>query len=179
MNIDWSKAPEDATHAGATTGLNIHVFYNDIREDKYSYWYDVGDGWREDVTGNPSCTPLIERPKKQEAWDGVGLPPVNCFCETLDEDADCWVKVEIYAHTEFMGEAHACAKNGTDMFYGLAREFRAIKTAEQMEEEERERTRKIGVAQMMEHIHFSLPKELWGECEPACYALYEAGYRKK
>ena len=48
-----------------------------------------------------------ERPKKQEAWDGVGLPPVNCFCETLDEDADCWVKVEIYAHTEFMGETHA------------------------------------------------------------------------
>ena len=121
----------------------------------------------------------ISMPDLVVKWDGEGLPPVNCFCETLDEDANCWVKVEIYAHTELMGETHACAKNGTDMFYGLAREFRAIKTAEQMEEEERERTRKIGVAQMMEHIHFSLPKELWGECEPACYALYEAGYRKK
>lgn len=179
MNIDWSKAPEDATHAGTTAGNQIPVFYKDILDDGYSYHYDDNEGWRTWGEGEPYCKPLIERPKKQEAWDGEGLPPVDCLCETFDVDANCWVKVEIYAHTELMGETNVCAKNGTDMFYGLAHEFRPIKTPEQLAAEERERTRKIGVAQMMEHIHFSLPKELWGECEPACYALYEAGYRKQ
>lgn len=179
MNIDWI---EGATHYGI--GDDCPVFFrNIIKGESYEFKNVYSSGimadWLECTGYIDIQNGLVERPKKQEAWDGEGLPPVNCFCEALDEYADSWVKVEIYAHTEFMGETHACAKNGTDMFYGLAHEFRAIKTAEQMEEEERERTRKIGVAQMMEHIHFSLPKELWGECEPACYALYEAGYRKQ
>lgn len=169
MNIDWSKAPEDATHAGTTTRLQIPVFYKNVREDEYSYWYDDGDGWREDVTGNPACAPLIERPKKQEAWNGEGLPPVNCFCETLDEDVDCWVKVEIYAHTEFMGEAHACAKNGTDMFYGLAHEFRPIKTAEQIAAEKRENA----VNEMVDSLN------RYNSIHEACGMLYDCGYRKQ
>lgn len=176
MNIDWSKAPEDATHAGTTTRLQIPVFYKNVREDEYSYWYDDGYGWREDVTGNPACAPLIERPKKQEAWNGEGLPPVNCFCETLDEDVDCWVKVEIYAHTEFMGEAHACAKNGTDMFYGLAHEFRPIKTAEQLAEEEKV----TAIAEMRAVVIAASDRKraTIAECT-ATVALYEAGYRKQ
>lgn len=179
MNIDWI---EGATHYGI--GDDCPVFFrNIIKGESYEFKNVYSSGimanWMKCTGYIDIPNGLVERPKKQEAWCGEGLPPVNCFCETLDEDADCWVKVEIYAHTEFMGEAHACAKNGTDMFYGLAHEFRAIKTPEQLAAEERERTRNIGVAQMMEHIHFSLPKELWGECEPACYALYEAGYRKQ
>ena len=170
MNIDWSKAPEDATHAGTTTRLQIPVFYKDIREDKYSYWYDDGDGWQEDVIGHPACTPLIECPKKQEAWDGEGLPHVNCFCETLDEDINCWVKVEIYSHTEFMGEAHACAKNGTDMFYGLAHEFRPIKTAEQLAEEERE-----DAANKM----FQRFGGIGGLTKKQCIWVISEGYRKQ
>lgn len=109
-----------------------------------------------------------ERPKKQEAWDGEGLPPVNCFCETLDEDADCWVKVEIYAHTEFMGETHACAKNGTDMFFGLANEFRPIKTAEQLAEEERK-----SQLELMHKIYMEGASEHKG----GLAALYDAGYK--
>lgn len=176
MNIDWSKAPEDATHAGTTTRLQIPVFYKNIREDKYSYWHADGDGWREDAIGNPACTPLIERPKKQEALDWDGLQPVNCFCETLDEDADCWVKVEIYAHTEFMGESHACAKNGTDMFYGLAHDFRPIKTAEQLAEEEKV----AAIAEMRAVLMAASDRKsvTLVECL-ATVALYEAGYRKQ
>lgn len=170
MNIDWSKAPEDATHAGTTIRLQIPVFYKDIREAKYSYWYDDGDGWREDVTGNPACTPLIERPKKQEACSGEGLPPVNCFCETLDDDADCWVKVEIYAHTEFKGDTYACAKNETDMFYGLAHEFRQIKTAEQLAEEELE-----DAANKM----FQRFGGIGGLTKKQCIWVVSEGYRKQ
>ena len=109
--------------------------------------------------------------KKKDSWDGEGLPPVNCFCETFDEDANCWVKVEIYAHTEFMGETHACAKNGTDMFFGLAHEFRPIKTAEQVAAEEREKA----IADMMEVTSDGI------SCigKDDALALYKAGYRKQ
>ena len=165
MNIDWSKAPEDATHAGSFKG-------------KFSCWYKLGSGWVweymsdlsfswEKVSGNLPASDLIERPKKQEAWNGEGLPPVNCFCETLDEDVDCWVKVEIYAHTEFMGETHACAKNGTDMFFGLAHEFRPIKTAEQLAEEE--------IQAIRDEIRWQKPQ--LGPCPVA--QLYNKGYRKQ
>lgn len=124
---------------------------------------------------NLSAWDLIVRPKKQEAWNGYGLPPVNCFCETLDEDVDCWVKVEIYAHTEFMGETHACAKNGTDMFYGLAHEFRPIKTAEQLAEEERK-------SQILDMIDsFGTDTAIWGRdaVMEICGHLWEYGYRKQ
>lgn len=175
MNIDWSKAPVDATHAGTTAGNQIPVFYKDILDDGYSYHYDDNEGWRTWGEGEPYCKPLIERPKKQYAWDGEDLPPVNCFCETLDEDADCWVKVEIYAHTEFMGETHACAKNCTDMFFGLAHEFRPIKTAEQLAEQERK-------SQILDMIDsFGTDTDIWGRdaVMEICGHLWEYGYRKQ
>lgn len=108
-----------------------------------------------------------ERPKNQEAWDGEGLPPVDCLCETFDVDANCWVKVEIYAHTELMGETNVCAKNGTDMFYGLAREFRPIKTAEKLAEEE--------IQAIRDEIRWQKPQ--LGPCPVA--QLYNKGYRKQ
>ena len=175
MNIDWSKAPEDATHVGTKQVPGVTCWYK-LKEGVFYFWYCTNDdldfdGWAESK-GDPIHTPLIERPKKQEAWYGVGLPPVNCFCETLDEDADCWVKVEIYAHTEFMGETHACAKNGTDMFYGLAHEFRPIKTAEQLAAEERDKAVFEIAHILIDNRHDSAEYHQAGR-------IYDAGYRKQ
>ena len=171
MNIDWSKAPEDATHAGNSPyEKGVITWFKGI-SDPASRNYFMNEGsmnaWAIS-SENLSAWDLIVRPKKQEAWSGEGLPPVNCFCEALDEDADCWVKVEIYAHTEFMGEAHACAKNGTDMFYGLAHEFRPIKTAEQLAEEERK-----SQIEVMHKIYMEGASEHKG----GLAALYDAGYK--
>lgn len=179
MNIDWSKAPEGATHAGNSPYEKGVVTWFKGISDPTSRNHFMNEGsmnaWAIS-SENLSAWDLIERPNKQEAWDGEGLPPVNCFCETLDEDADCWVKVEIYAHTEFMGETHACAKNGTDMFYGLAHEFRPIKTAEQLAEEEKIAT----IAEMRAVVIAASDRKraTIAECI-ATVALYEAGYRKQ
>ena len=172
INIDWSYAPSGATHFHKGD-----IMYRPHWR-KSGFYCDLGleaFGWIKDTYPSP-ISECIERPKKQEAWDGVGLPPVNCFCETLDEDADCWVKVEIYAHTEFMGETHACAKNGTDMFYGLAREFRPIKTAEQLADEEKVEA----IAEMRAVVIAASDRKraTIAECT-ATVALYEAGYRKQ
>ncbi len=172
INIDWSYAPSGATHFHKGD-----IMYRPHWR-KSGFYCDLGleaFGWIKDTYPSP-ISECIERPKKQEAWDGEGLPPVNCFCETIDEDADRWVKVEIYAHTEFMGEAHACAKNGTDMFYGLAHEFRPIKTAEQLAEEE-----KVAAIAEMQSVVMSASGctvSTISECL-AIVALYEAGYRKQ
>lgn len=179
MNIDWSKAPEDASHAGNSPYEKGVVTWFKGISDQSSRNYFMNEGsmnaWAIS-SENLSAWDLIVRPKKQEAWNGYGLPPVNCFCETLDEDVDCWVKVEIYAHTEFMGEAHACAKNGTDMFYGLAHEFRQIKTAEQLAEEEK--VTAIAEMQSVVMAASGCMVSTISECL-AIVALYEAGYRKQ
>ena len=176
MNIDWI---EGATHYGI--GDDCPVFFrNIIKGESYEFKNVYSSGimadWMECTGYIDIPNGLVERPKKQGVWDGVGLPPVNCFCETLDEDADCWVKVEIYAHTEFMGESHACAKNGTDMFYGLAHDFRPIKTAEQLAEEEKV----AAIAEMRAVLMAASDRKsvTLVECI-ATVALYEAGYRKQ
>ena len=176
MNIDWI---EGATHYGI--GDDCPVFFrNIIKGESYEFKNVYSSGimadWMECTGYIDIPNGLVERPKKQGVWDGVGLPPVNCFCETLDEDADCWVKVEIYAHTEFMGESHACAKNGTDMFYGLAHDFRPIKTAEQLAEEEKV----AAIAEMRAVLMAASDRKsvTLVECI-ATVALYEAGYLKQ
>lgn len=168
MNIDWSKAPEEATHKYPDTDC----FYK-LVEDVWHLIYDDGESVVSASIYHGEIKPsdLIERPKKQEAWNGEGLPPVNCFCETLDEDADCWVKVEIYAHTEFKGDTYACAKNETDMFYGLAHEFRPIKTAEQVAAEEREKA----IEEMIRTTSDGITCMDRYDAE----LLYKAGYRKQ
>jgi len=164
MNIDWSKAPEDATHFNRS-GL-FFKFDENLNARFYDGFWWRGNGLK--LGDYDTVGELIERPKKQEAWDGEGLPPVDCLCETFDVDANCWVKVEIYAHTELMGETNVCAKNGTDMFYGLAHEFRPIRTAEQLAEEERK-----SQLELMHKIYMEGASEHKG----GIAALYDAGYK--
>lgn len=170
MNIDWI---EGATHYGIGDDCSV-FFRNIIKGESYEFKNVYSSGimadWLECTGYIDIPNGLVERPKKQEAWDGDGLPPVNCFCETLDDDADFWVKVEIYAHTEFKGDTYACAKNETDMFYGLAHEFRPIKTAEQLADEERE-----DAANKM----FKRFGGIGGLTKKQCIWVISEGYRKQ
>lgn len=175
INIDWSYAPCGATHFHKGD-----IMYRPHWR-KSGFYCDLGleaFGWIKDTYPSP-ISECIDRPKKQGAWDGVGLPPVNCFCETLDEDADCWVKVEIYAHTEFMGETHACAKNGTDMFFGLAHEFRPIKTAEQLSEEERDKARTEVLNAMTSKTMGFETEDQWQQRMKVVGEMLDMGYRKQ
>lgn len=179
MNIDWSKAPEDATHAGNSPyEKGVITWFKGI-SDPASRNYFMNEGsmnaWAIS-SENLSAWDLIERPKKQEAWDGEGLPPVGITCEVRDDDDNCWVVVDVYVHTEFKGDTYACAKNETDMFYGLAHDFRPIKTAEQLAEEEKV----TAIAEMRAVVIAASDRKraTIAECT-ATVALYEAGYRKQ
>ena len=98
MRVDWSKAPEDATHAHAVSGRFLrwivgHWWIWTIRDCGDPFWA---------CTEWPSVNPehIIPRPKPQSSeWDG-GLPPVGCECEMLHPGIEAygWQKVIIKAH---------------------------------------------------------------------------------
>lgn len=188
MNIDWSKVPEDATHAGATTRLQIPVFYKDIREDKYSYWYADGDGWREDAIGRPACTPLIERPKKQEAWNGVGLPPVGIECEVLwSITHHTYVTCLIIAHDEGSAVFRFTSGPQKGVYHSeIAKDawmpfqsFRPIKTAEQLAEEERDKARTEVLNAMISNTMGFDTEDQWQQRIKVVGEMLDMGYRKQ
>lgn len=89
MNIDWSKAPEGATHVDTKFNYfcNKDGFYD-------SGGYLVPDnnqaGWG---TGR-----YIPRPTEQPAWSGKGFPPVGTEVEYCVADCEQWGKGKILVY---------------------------------------------------------------------------------
>ena len=122
-------------------------------------------------------------PKKQEAWDGEGLPPEKCDCEVLwSSDTGEYVTATVLAHDQggaivryTSGKNKGCISEqivGCFNFKGCQiPNFRPIKTAEQLAEEEREKA----IADMMEVTSDGI------SCigQDDALALYKAGYRKQ
>ena len=140
MNIDWSKAPEDATHAGNSPYEKGVVTWFKGISDPASRNYFMNEGsmnaWAIS-SENLSAWDLIERPKKQDAWDGEGLPPVGTVCDMHIDDFG-WITGTVVVHID-LDEPTAVAHNGREVFHGNASAFRPIKTDEQLEEEEKKK----------------------------------------
>ena len=68
MSIDWSKAPEGATHAAFLPDIQQHIFFK-FADDR---WFDVKNKEWSYVGGKPNFD-LIERPKTltQAVFDGL------------------------------------------------------------------------------------------------------------
>lgn len=163
-DIDWSKAPADATHYSPPQGVFIGLWAKQIdgvwyyHRNDYEGWY-YGAQPRKDEN-------YIARP----AWPGTGLPPVGTVCEIKHPDLG-WVKCEIVAHKYFDcgSKPHAIAwidENTMDQSQG--NRLRPIRTPEQIAAEEREK----GVAEMMNF------RQSFDSAEEFARNLYEAGYRK-
>lgn len=180
MNIDWIKAPEDATHYAEVDSSRV-CWYMVKSESEYAYAYqDEGfscERWTE-ICGSPGHKPLIERPKKQDVWGGVGLPPIGmASCEYLGAHKyDEWTVVNIFAHyghTVFVdfGDGWRAEKDSS--------RFRPIKTAEQLEEEEREKEA-IELYLTMQPASNSKAWDNIGDYARDRYRLaISSGYRKK
>lgn len=166
--IDWSKAPEGATHylpSNAEHGYQaMWYMHNGI------HWYAIAaDGtepryWMIDDYELDIFVPmLIQRPS---AWSGDGLPPVGTVCED-----DAGNEVVIVAH--HVNGVHAIFAESLEaglLYYGSAGEFRPIRTPEQIAAEEREKA-----LDAMVNCSPLLDK---GWSRKVCEALYDNGYRK-
>lgn len=167
MDIDWSKAPEGATHYDPLDN-------NWLRQvvGKALVWCGGGTGWGEKTWQYNNDLSTIRRLiVRALPWSGEGLPPVGTVCE--NNNGSYWVKVLIVAHDIVDGENRAVfrfAGEGMESYYGEpASEFRPIRTADQIAAEER----KNGIRAMMGAIGFSRSVLSNKDCE----ILWDAGYR--
>lgn len=160
MNIDWSKAPEGATHWD--TGMNNRVAGWMRLDGGIWYWWPAEDAfsclkkWHASLNQHMvKSEGFVARPT---SWAGEGLPPVGTVCQfaggfsceedPFDKDLREGDKVTIIAHFKDgpaelaaftfnagkrnPGRGTACVEQGSS---GC---FRPIRTPEQIAAEERE-----------------------------------------
>jgi hypothetical protein len=116
-NIDWSKAPEGATHLDTKFNYfcNKDGFYSSI-----GYLVPDNDqaGWGTDR--------YIPRPTEQPQWSGEGLPPVGSAIEVRRNDND-WYKAFVVAH-DAGRVVYRCDHDMTTYGWTIGKGFRPIKS---------------------------------------------------
>jgi hypothetical protein len=162
IDIDWSKAPEDATHHGR--GEDCCYWAKCV--DGQQYFINIS-GWDngnwKPVTERYDYAFLTARPKSE--WTGEGLPPVGVEFEWRYV-YHAWKRGEAL----YIGSVYVILKdcNEEQHYYLRDMQFRPIRTPEQIAAEERDRCVQKMAKELEEsdHKHGSL------------YALYDLGYRK-
>ncbi|AVE32265.1 hypothetical protein [Pseudomonas aeruginosa] len=179
MSIDWSKAPEGATH-WEPRGPDFGEGWMKKEGNEWFYW---GEGTNKWFKGKLSCNVSAEREatfeaRPQDTWDGQGLPPVGTVCEYRCHDNICepkdWTVVHVLAHanhgsdTAMLLAEDVSGEPGT--MYGriwIPRTCRPLRTPEQIAAEEREKA--------IEEMCFAEETLTVKQAK----ALYEAGYRRQ
>ena len=166
--IDWSKAPEGATHRSATAWFK--------RDEVGVYLFDAGM-WCLLPWGKSQLDWFWERPSP--AWSGEWLPPVGVKCE-FEPHNDVWgfstLEVSectvIAYHNGFvwldLGEPGIPVATRVDKI-----DFRPIRTPEQIAADERE----VAVNGMLMAANPAGHRA--GYTRQLMECLYEAGYRKQ
>lgn len=172
-DIDWSKAPEDATHWHDKYDCYVACW---VKEQEGQRYYSRADGlsrkWMIDRNPLP-IEKCIPRHVAQPAWAGDGMPPVGTVCE-VEPHNTYWglvtlgpVEMKIAAYHDDLvwlidkeGKSHWTRTDKAD--------FRPARTPEQIAAEEREKAieemARIGTMA-------DTPKSMAAK-------LYDAGYRK-
>lgn len=167
MSIDWSKAPEGATH-WEPAGLEFHEGWMKKEGNGWFFW-GLGAEWKYggDVSAEREAT-FEARP--QEAWDGHGLPPTGLLVEWKSGLDHEWRRVTVLAYAN--GDAWLQPEDGDSFIVGNPENFRRIRTPEQIAAEERSKE--------CDRIFFILSSvEREGNRSDMAEALYDAGYRRQ
>ncbi|WP_225006409.1 hypothetical protein [Pseudomonas aeruginosa] len=173
MSIDWSKAPEGATH-WEPTGPEFHEGWMRKVGDKWSYWLEGSKVWG---LSGPACCVSAEREatfeaRPQETWDGQGLPPVGTVC-IVEPHNTMWGfsstsgyerKILAY-YGEYVWLGHAETPLETTRIDKV--DFRPIRSPEQIAAEERKKA--------IEEMCFAEETLTVRQAN----ALYDAGYRRQ
>lgn len=146
MNIDWSKAPEGATHFSE----------GNPRNGKYPAWWrpvskcdDLFECWAVGTSfgceaWQPGPFHLPEKAIKRE-WTGKGLPPIGPVCEFRSDNRFQWCKAEVVYKSDWVIVVRGkCSKEESveiaiDVAVGSEQFFRPIRMPEQIAAEEREK----------------------------------------
>jgi len=162
--IDWSKAPEDATHYYPGCDAYYSHWIKCVDEKRYAA-LTAAYPWKKD-TDPRSLNQCIPRPTThtQPEWGGEGLPPVGTVCECQDESFK-WKPGTIVYVGQGDGAMVAVMQADSGILIGEKGEFRPILTLEQIAAEEREKA-----------IEDLIRVTCINHGEAA--RIYDAGYRK-
>ncbi|NPY72764.1 hypothetical protein DZ963_014100 [Pseudomonas aeruginosa] len=178
MSIDWSKAPEGATH-WEPRGIVFDEGWMKKVGNEWSYWLEGSEVW---AGVWADCFVSAEREatfeaRPQEAWDGQGLPPVGIEAEAIWDGADiAYFRAKILAHDEGRVVFRWCEGKRKGQYgsyavlkFGSLPAFRPLRTPEQIAAEEREKA--VGdMAMSIQGVPYQYP---------TLYALFDAGYRRQ
>lgn len=159
--IDWSKAPEGATHFRHD---DPQCSWRMLKDGVWHAWF--GGKWMT-VTGSAEHL-YVERP----TWTGEGRPTVGTVCEAwYDDGRVCWHQADVVGHNPYEPNTIAVSLKGDhERKLIWSDHFRPLRTPEQIAAEER----RAAILDMKGHLSFSD----YREAEQHCAALYDAGYRK-
>lgn len=165
--IDWSKAPNDATHC-------LPDAVDPWRRLADGYW----DAWcqgRWVTICDPTPELYVGRPVE---WDGRGLPPANTMVEIRNVSAQTeWSAARVVFASrnvivwDWAGEP---AINGLCTSYAHAVEVRPIRTPEQIAKDERSKA-----CDEMFGVILKMTSGDPNNRSDILEALYDAGYRKQ
>ncbi|HCH0514898.1 TPA: hypothetical protein NKO46_003544 [Pseudomonas aeruginosa] len=170
MSIDWSKAPEGATHYHITEDINP---WRKI-EGTVAYEHYRGK-WLRVNSFNEGYMPDYYVPIPRETWDGQGLPPVGIEAEAIWDGADiAYFRAKILAHDEGRVVFRWCEGKRKGQYesyavlkFGSLPAFRPLRTPEQIAAEER--------AKAIEEMCFTVETLTVKQAK----ALFDAGYRRQ
>jgi hypothetical protein len=188
-DIDWSKAPEGATHWDPVDRNHLRQF-GKISQS----WYEPGKSWESSGWQYPddlSIMPrLIARPRP---WSGEGLPPVGTVCEfaggtpcpedPFDKDLKEGMPVTIIAHFKsgdftlaaFTFDPKNPDRGMVQVEQGNFGCFRPIRTPEQIAAEEQE----ARISVMVEEYQLITGRTADAYVREALRAIDSIGYRKQ
>jgi hypothetical protein len=188
-DIDWSKAPQGATHYMRHGGDYLACWIKKGDTGRLDAILDDGKDNRWGFAGNyRSKKHLLTARPQPPTWSGTGLPPVGTVCEFFRLD-DCQKEtladgatVKIIAHYDGMNGQRVAAftydhRYGRDVESAVSECFRPIRTPEQIEADEREAAieemKKLfdSVSDLLMPTSNSYLNILFG-------AMYDAGCRK-
>ncbi len=175
MSIDWSKAPEGATHWEPGSRICCTGWMKK-EWGKWFWWSKESKEWV--CTSNvPAKRETTFEARPQDTWNGQGLPPVGTVCEYRHMIWPEYRPCEIRYISEESLVAYDDAQEQFYRTYDML--FRPVRSPEQIAAAERW----AAIQQMLAFVDVNYgagelmsPKEY---VETAVAALYDAGYRRQ
>lgn len=135
IEIDWSKAPEGATHFGPESEELAAAWYKLDEGEWFAMLTSDDDQWDySPCVDDERVSQMIQRPAE---WNGTGLPPVGTVCEGRGRLDGEWREVVVLAHR--IGRAVVSFTDHERLQWCESDELRPIRTPEQIAAEEREK----------------------------------------
>lgn len=179
MSIDWSKAPEGATHWDSRgNACSLGFMKPGLRAGEWEYAGCGGHWVLYGLADSKLLEAMVPRPTP---WSGEGLPPVGTVCEVWDGAARIWGKVEVVFISDLTVVVRFPCGNSFAEWARDVREvdFRPIRTHEQIAAEERKEAVSTACVELYGALEqFNLSIDCSMAMRATVEAMIDAGYRK-